>query len=78
MSLPAAVIPFWYVVVSNHSQIHMFFVNRGVPAALAVLTAACLLVAARPRTTERRVEPDGTSEEPAVAPETASEPALRP
>lgn len=78
VSLPAAVIPFWYVVVSNHSQIHMFFVNRGVPAALAVLTAACLLVTARPRTTERRVERDRTSEEPAAAPETASEPALRP
>lgn len=49
LSLPAAVVPFWYTVVSNHSQIHAFFVNRGVPTALAVVTAACLLAAARPR-----------------------------
>nr|WP_314315526.1 hypothetical protein [Kocuria rhizophila] len=49
LSLPAAVVPFWYTAVSNHSQIHAFFVNRGVPAVLAVVTAACLLAAARPR-----------------------------
>lgn len=59
LSLPAMVVPFWYTVVSNHSQIHAFFVNRGVPTALAVVTAACLLAAARPRT-----RPD---QDPAVA-----------
>lgn len=49
LALPAAVVPVWYAVLSNHSQIHAFFVNRGVPAALAVVTAACLAAAALPR-----------------------------
>jgi hypothetical protein len=50
LALPALAVPFWYTVLSNHSQIHAFFVNRGVAAALAVLTAACLAAAVRPRT----------------------------
>ncbi|MEX5269779.1 hypothetical protein [Kocuria sabuli] len=49
LALPAAVVPVWYAVLSNHSQIHALFVNRGVPAALAVVTAACLVAAALPR-----------------------------
>ncbi|MGX5358364.1 hypothetical protein [Kocuria sp. KH4] len=49
LALPAAAVPVWYAVLSNHSQIHAFFVNRGVPAALAVITAACLAAAAGPR-----------------------------
>ena len=48
LTMPAAVVPFWYLAVSNHSQIHAFFVNRGVPTVLAVVTAACLLAAALP------------------------------
>ena len=48
LTMPAAVVPFWYLAVSNHSQIHAFFVNRGVPTVLAVITAACLLAAALP------------------------------
>jgi hypothetical protein len=48
LALPALAVPFWYTVLSNHSQIHAFFVNRGVAAALAVLTAACLAAAVRP------------------------------
>src|SRR5690606_19270111 len=36
----AALIPFvWYEALSNHSQIHAFFTNRGVPTALGVATA---------------------------------------
>lgn len=49
LALPMLIPPFWYVVVSNHSQIHEFFVNRGVPVALAVLTAACWAAALRGR-----------------------------
>lgn len=49
LALPALVPAVWYVVVSNHSQIHEFFVNRGVPTALAVATAACWVAAARDR-----------------------------
>ncbi|WP_298584927.1 hypothetical protein [uncultured Kocuria sp.] len=50
LALPAVAVPVWYTVLSNHSQIHAFFVNRGVAAALAVVTAACLAAAVRPRT----------------------------
>ncbi|MFF0989773.1 hypothetical protein [Kocuria nitroreducens] len=50
LALPALAVPFWYTVLSNHSQIHAFFVNRGVAAALAVVAAACLAAAVRPRT----------------------------
>lgn len=43
--LLAALIPFvWYEVLSNHSQIHAFFTNRGVPTALGIATAAALVV----------------------------------
>jgi hypothetical protein len=51
LALPAVVVPVWYVALSNHSQIHEFFVNRGVPTALAVITAAALAAAvpSRPR-----------------------------
>lgn len=48
MVLPAlavtALIPFaWYEVLSNHSQIHAFFTNRGVATALGIATATCWL-----------------------------------
>lgn len=52
LGAPALVVPVWYAVLSNHSQIHEFFVYRNVPAALAVATAAALAAAARPRTSE--------------------------
>lgn len=61
LSAPAAVVPFWYTMVSNHSQIHMFFVNRGVPTALAVITAAFLLVAVTPRRDRTERRRDGTT-----------------
>lgn len=59
MLIPA----FWYIVVSNHSQIHEFFVNRGVPVALAVLTAACWAAAVNRRS--NRVE-EALVEQPQV------------
>lgn len=49
LGAPALVVPVWYAVLSNHSQIHEFFVYRNVPAALAVVTAAALAAAAPPR-----------------------------
>lgn len=48
LGAPALVVPLWYVLLSNHSQIHEFFVYRSVPAALAVVTAAALAAAVRP------------------------------
>lgn len=48
LGAPALAVPVWYAVLSNHSQIHEFFVYRNVPAALAVVTAAALAAAARP------------------------------
>lgn len=49
LALPALAVPLWYTALSNHSQIHAFFVNRGVPAALAIGAAACLAAAVLPR-----------------------------
>jgi hypothetical protein len=49
LSLSAIAVPVWYEALSNHSQIHALFTNRAVPAALAIVTAACLAAAVRPR-----------------------------
>lgn len=67
LALPAAAVPVWYIVLSNHSQIHALFVNRGVPAGLAVLTAACLAAAARPRPAPAELAPGRRQE--SVVPE---------
>lgn len=61
LALPMLIPPFWYIVVSNHSQIHEFFVNRGVPVALAVVTAACWAAALRGRSEK---VPDAPIEQP--------------
>lgn len=61
LALPVVIPPFWYTVVSNHSQIHAFFVNRGVPTALAVVTAACWAAAVRPRGSQQTVAARSTS-----------------
>lgn len=66
LAAPALVVPVWYLALSNHSQIHAFFVHRNVPAALAVMTAAALAAAARPARTsapapEATAEPAGAS-----------------
>lgn len=51
----AAAVPFvWYEVLGNHSQIHAFFTNRGVPTALGILTAACWLPLSRVTPAPRR------------------------
>jgi len=54
----AALIPFsWYEVLSNHSQIHAFFTNRGIPTALGIATASCwvLLMTRGDRTRKSQV-----------------------
>lgn len=40
VAMIALVVPFWYEVMTNHSQVHAFFTYRAVPAALGVLLAA--------------------------------------
>lgn len=43
VALPAAVVPFWYEALRNHSQLHAFFVYRCIPAALGVLMFAGMI-----------------------------------
>ncbi|MEO8219371.1 MAG: hypothetical protein ABI563_01120 [Specibacter sp.] len=53
LGLPALVVPIWWEALSNHSQIHMFFSNRGVPALLGVLLFAAFLLASLPESTPK-------------------------
>ena len=48
VAAPAAVVPAWYEVMSNHSQIHAFFTYACLPAAAGVVALAGL-AAAMPR-----------------------------
>lgn len=48
LAVPALVVPAWYELLSNHSQIHAFFTYRSVPVAVGVGTAACVMAATRP------------------------------
>ncbi|MBF5081484.1 hypothetical protein [Quadrisphaera sp. INWT6] len=41
LAAPALLVPAWYEVLSNHSQVHAFFTYRSVPAAVGVVVAAC-------------------------------------
>jgi hypothetical protein len=72
LGAPALVAFAWYTVLSNHSQIHEFFVYRNVPAALAVLTAAALAAAARPHAPEEapRQGPPEAPPQPGAGPRT--------
>jgi len=60
LAAPALVVPAWYTVLSNHSQIHAFFTYRSLPAALGVVVMAAVVAAARaPRSDPAlRPEPD--------------------
>ncbi len=49
LAAPALVVPAWYEVLSNHSQIHAFFTYRSLPAAVGVVAMAALVAAVRPR-----------------------------
>jgi hypothetical protein len=53
LSAPALIPVTWLLVLSNHSQIHTFFVYRDVPVALGILLGACLVAAGAPRAPSR-------------------------
>ncbi len=53
LALPAAIVPVWYGVLSNHSQIHAFFTYRAVPVAVGWGIAAAALVARGPGASRR-------------------------
>ncbi len=65
LAAPALLVPAWYEVLSNHSQVHAFFTYRSVPAALGVLVAACLVAATRPRSTSGTPHTPVSSQAPA-------------
>lgn len=48
LALPAVVIYVWYEALNNHSQIHTFFVYRGVPVSVGIVLAAAVFAAAAP------------------------------
>lgn len=45
LASPALLVPAWYELLSNHSQIHAFFTHRGVAVAVGIGTAACVVAA---------------------------------
>jgi hypothetical protein len=47
IGLPVLVVPAWYCVLSNHSQIHAFFTYRSLPAAFGVVLLAAVVAARR-------------------------------
>ncbi|MGA7205095.1 MAG: hypothetical protein WBX27_10745 [Specibacter sp.] len=49
LGLSAVVVVAWWEALSNHSQIHMFFTNRGFPAMLGVLLFAALMLWGLPK-----------------------------
>lgn len=49
LAAPTLLVPAWYELLSNHSQIHAFFTYRSIPGAIGIGTAACVLVAVRRR-----------------------------
>lgn len=66
LALPAALVPLWYELMKNHSQIHRFFVYRSVPAAIGVILLGCV-VAALPRRAAVDAGEAGTASETAAA-----------
>jgi len=48
LAAPALVVPAWYELMSNHSQIHAFFTYRSIPAAVGIAVMAALVAARRP------------------------------
>ena len=59
VGLPALVVPAWYCVLSNHSQIHAFFTYRSLPAAVGVVLLAAVVAARRPGRPEVAARPGG-------------------
>ncbi len=56
LASPALLVVVWLELLSNHSQIHMFFVYRAIPAAVGVALAAHVTVAIADRTCRRAAE----------------------
>ena len=56
LAAPALVVPAWYCVLSNHSQVHSFFTYRSLPAAVGVVVMAAVVAAGRTRTAPRAAE----------------------
>ena len=48
LAAPALIVPLWYEVLSNHSQVHAFFTYRSVAAAVGIGVAACVVAARQP------------------------------
>lgn len=55
--LPIMIVPLWYTVLSNHSQLHAFFTYRAIPAAAGWALAASALVALPRGAGRRSVDP---------------------
>lgn len=66
VALPAAVVPFWYEALRNHSQIHSFFVYRGVPVAFGILMFAGVIGLRVARADWPRDQEVSTASEPAM------------
>lgn len=43
MAAAALLVPLWFELLNNHSQIHLFFVYRAVPTAVGIVATAALL-----------------------------------
>ena len=58
LAAPALIAPAWMLVLSNHSQVHTFFVYRTVPVSLGIVVGACLLAARGARTASDQGPPN--------------------
>lgn len=45
LSLPALIVPIWFFVLAEHSQVHDHFAYRNVPVAFGIVMAACVTAA---------------------------------
>lgn len=66
------VVILWFEVLSNHSQIHRFFVYRGYPAILGVMLFAAFMLATLPQVGKARRSRAGGLPVPVAAPEKAA------
>ena len=62
LAAPALVVPAWYCVLSNHSQIHAFFTYRSLAAAVGVLVVAAVVPASRSRLSGAQVHAEAVQE----------------
>ncbi|MFK4115539.1 hypothetical protein ACI2K6_13000 [Microbacterium sp. NPDC006705] len=62
LAAPSMLVPLWFELLNNHSQVHLFFVYRAVPAAVGIALAAALVVVARPRRRRDTTAPAAANE----------------